>query len=164
MLIVLSPSKTLNFDPRPRVKTSTEPMFLDQAETLIDKLRKFSKPRLAELMGISDKLAAENWQRYRDWQPGSNPPGAKQAALAFRGDVYDGLQADKWKAADFKFAQPRLRILSGLYGVLRPLDLMQPYRLEMGTPLKIGRADNLYQFWGTQITHALNEDLAAAKT
>lgn len=163
MLILLSPSKTLDFTTPPAVKTHTLPQFVDEAAQLIDKLRTLTPKKLAKLMDISDKLASENVQRYAAWQREHSAENAKQAVLAFRGDVYDGLNVDAWKPADFTFAQTHLRTLSGLYGLLRPFDWIQPYRLEMGTSLKVGRKKDLYAFWGTKVTDAVNEALAEAK-
>lgn len=163
MLTLLSPSKTLDFTTPPAVKTHTLPQFLDEAAALIDRLRTLTPKQLGKLMDISDRLAAENVARYATWQREHTAENAKQAVLAFRGDVYDGLNVDAWKPAEFTFAQKHLRTLSGLYGVLRPLDWIQPYRLEMGTSLKVGSKKNLYAFWGTKVTDAVNAALAAAK-
>jgi cytoplasmic iron level regulating protein YaaA (DUF328/UPF0246 family) len=160
MLTLLSPSKTLDFTTPSAVKTHTLPEFVGEAELLIAALRRLTPKKLAKLMEISDKLAAENVARYAAWSSHHTAENAKQAVLAFRGDVYDGLNVDAWKGADFTFAQKHLRILSGLYGLLRPLDLIQPYRLEMGTTLNVGRAKDLYAFWGTSVTDAINEALA----
>ncbi len=161
MLITLSPAKTLDFSPQKLTKTHTTPRFLDDSQKLVDRLCKYSPIRLAKLMGISPKLAEENVERYAAWQTPFSPANAKQALLAFQGDVYIGLNAQEFSATDFRFAQDHVRILSGLYGVLRPLDLMQAYRLEMGTKLSNRRGKNLYEFWGTRITDALNDDLQA---
>lgn len=134
---------------------------LDHSQQLIDVARKLSAPQIGKLMGISDKLADLNATRFHDWQPNFTPENARQAILAFKGDVYTGLQAETFSEADFDFAQQHLRMLSGLYGVLRPLDLMQPYRLEMGIRLENAKGKDLYQFWGDIITDKLNEALAA---
>lgn len=163
MLTLLSPSKTLNFTTPPAVKAHTLPQFIDEAAELIDRLRTLTPKKLAKLMDISDKLATENVERYASWQREHTAENSKQAVLAFRGDVYAGLDVDAWKSADFAFAQKHLRTLSGVYGVLRPLDWIQPYRLEMGTELKIGRKKNLYAFWGSKVTDAVNAALADAK-
>jgi cytoplasmic iron level regulating protein YaaA (DUF328/UPF0246 family) len=163
MLITISPSKTLDFSPTDRIKSPTKPDYLDEAATLIARLRKITPKQLAKLMDISDKLAKENHDRYQAWQQSHTPANSKPAVLAYRGDVYDGINADTLKPADFKFAQAHLRILSGLYGVLRPLDLIQPYRLEMGIPLKNDEAADLYGFWRERVTAALNAALKAAK-
>ena len=164
MIAVISPAKTLDFGEQCLTAKHTTPDFLDDSQELVDKLTKASKPKLRELMGISEKLAALNADRYKAWQTPFTPDNAKQALLAFKGDVYTGFQCEDWKAADFAFAQKHLRILSGLYGVLRPLDLIQAYRLEMGTGLATKRGKNLYQFWGDKVTGALNTALAESKS
>ncbi|MEM7384035.1 MAG: peroxide stress protein YaaA [Verrucomicrobiota bacterium] len=164
MITVLSPAKTLDYGPQNLTTKSTTPDFLDDSSELIGVARKLSKSQLSDLMGISEKLADLNHQRYRDFSLPFTEENAKQALLAFKGDVYTGFDCERWKAADFTFAQKQLRILSGLYGLLRPLDLMQPYRLEMGTKLKTKRGKDLYEFWGDQITDALNEAIAASKS
>ena len=165
MLFLLSPAKSLDYDtPAPAGLPHTLPPFLDRSAELIAVLSKKSPQQLASLMDISDKLAALNVARYGAWSPKFTERNAKQAVLAFDGDVYDGLQAGTLKPSDLQWAQDHLCILSGLYGVLRPLDWMQPYRLEMGTSLAVGRAKNLYQYWGGDIAAHLNERLAADKT
>ena len=164
MIIVLSPAKTLDYEPQSYTKKHSTPDFLDDSQALIDVLQKKSKSQVAKLMSLSDKLADLNVQRYKDWQLPFDTDNAKQALLAFKGDVYQGFDCDTWKAADFTFAQKHLRILSGLYGLLRPLDLMQPYRLEMGTKLKTDRGKNLYEFWGDQITDGINQAIKASKS
>ena len=164
MLIVISPAKTLDFDTASVTKTFTQPDFLDDSQILIEQLRDMSPPQVSRLMGISDKLGDLNFGRYLDWRQPFSADNAKQAILAFKGDVYTGLQAETFSGADFTFAQKHLRILSGLYGLLRPLDLMQAYRLEMGTKLGNERGDNLYQFWGAQLTDALNKQLKKSKS
>lgn len=164
MLTVISPAKTLDYTSPLATEKSTQPELLDQSELLIGKLRKLSPPKVAELMKLSDKLANLNFGRYLDWHQPFTPENSRQAILAFKGDVYTGLEAEKFSEKEFEFAQQHLRILSGLYGVLRPLDLMQPYRLEMGTRLKVGRKDNLYQFWGDQISELLNQQLKSIKS
>lgn len=164
MLFLLSPAKTLDYEsPLPELP-HTLPAFVDDASRLIEVLRRQSPQQLATLMDISDPLAALNAARYQAWTPKFTARNARQAVLAFDGDVYDGLQARQMGAADLDWAQQHLRILSGLYGVLRPLDWMQPYRLEMGTALKVGTAANLYQYWGSRIAEHLNQALAADKT
>ena len=160
MLLVISPAKTLDYDTPPVTARHTQPQFLDHAQELIGQLRQMSPQQVGELMHLSDKLAALNVARYGSWHPDFTPANAKQALLAFRGDVYTGLAADDFSEEDFDFAQQHLRMLSGLYGVLRPLDLMQPYRLEMGTRLANARGNNLYDFWGERISGWLNEALA----
>lgn len=157
MIVILSPAKTLDFSTPPTVADHTQPDFLDQSQLLIKKLRKLSVPALGRLMSISAPLAELNVQRYQDWAPPFVPQNAKQAVLAFNGDVYEGLDAPTLNAGDLGYAQDHVRILSGLYGLLRPLDLMQPYRLEMGTRLINTRGKGLYAFWGDRLVKALNE-------
>jgi cytoplasmic iron level regulating protein YaaA (DUF328/UPF0246 family) len=164
MLFLLSPAKTLDYQsPLPAVP-HTLPAFADDAARLVEVLRRKSPRQLAALMDISDPLAALNAERFQAWSAKFTERNARQAVLAFDGDVYDGLQARQLPAADLDWAQQHVRILSGLYGVLRPLDWMQPYRLEMGTSLKVGRAASLYQYWGSRIAEHLNELVAADKT
>ena len=159
MLIVVSPAKTLDYEtPLPISKTS-QPVFMKRSAELVDQLRDFTPKKLGLLMSISDKLADLNFERYQTWQPKATKKNARQALLAFKGDVYQGIDAYSFKEADFLFAQEHLRMLSGLYGVLRPLDLMQPYRLEMGTKLAGSHGNNLYDFWGPDITDVLNKQL-----
>ena len=159
MLITISPAKTLDFSQQENRTDHSTPDFLKESRELIKATRKLSPEELSELMGISEKLALLNYQRYRQWKTPFTPDNAKQALLAFRGDVYEGMSAQTFSASDLGFAQEHLRILSGLYGVLRPLDLIQAYRLEMGTKLKTARGNNLYQFWGDRITESLNSAL-----
>lgn len=154
MLIVLSPAKSLDFETAPGTTLHSTPDHLDQAARLIGKLRRFSPSQLADLMGLSDKLAALNVARYESWTP--EPLEARQAVMAFNGDVYAGLDARSLQPGQLDYAQAHLRILSGLYGVLRPLDLIQPHRLEMGTRLANRRGADLYAFWGERITDGLN--------
>lgn len=154
--MLLSPAKSLDFATPPQIADHTLPAFLDQSKTLISTLRKLSPADLAKLMGISDPLALLNFQRYADWHLPFTPENAKQSVLAFDGDVYDGLAAKTMSAADLAFAQQHLGILSGLYGLLRPLDLIQPYRLEMGTRLANARGKDLYAFWGERLAQAIN--------
>lgn len=156
MLIVVSPAKTLDFDTPPVISDFTQPQLLAESELLIERARQLSPADIGQLMKISDKLAGLNAARFADWQPNFTPDNAKQALLAFKGDVYTGLDAESLDAKNFEFAQQHLRILSGLYGLLRPLDLMQAYRLEMGTKLDNVRGKDLYQFWGDIITDQLN--------
>lgn len=155
MLILLSPSKSINMDPSPGFKF-TQPDFLEKSERLIAKLRTFSTKDLMTFMTVSEKLAQLNLDRFMEWQTPFTPENAKQAALAFTGDVYDGLDAGSLKTRDLCSAQKHLRILSGLYGLLRPLDLIQPYRLEMGRPLCVGDTKNLYEFWREPLTQEIN--------
>lgn len=161
MLMVISPAKTLDYDTPPTTQRFTLPEHLDHAELLIDQLREFSPQQISKLMHLSDKLAALNVARYGSWTPDVTSNNAKQALLAFKGDVYTGLNAQDFTEQDFEFAQRHLRMLSGLYGVLRPLDLMQPYRLEMGTKLANPRGKDLYAFWGERISEWLNQALAS---
>lgn len=161
MLMVISPAKTLDYQTPPATQRYTQPEHLEHAQDLIAQLRDFSPAQIAELMHLSDKLAGLNAARFGSWTPTFTPDNAKQALLAFKGDVYTGLQAEDFSEADFDFAQEHLRMLSGLYGVLRPLDLMQPYRLEMGTKLANPRGKDLYAFWGERISGWLNQALAA---
>jgi cytoplasmic iron level regulating protein YaaA (DUF328/UPF0246 family) len=156
MIIVLSPSKSMNMDPA-KVKDFTQPEFIDKSKKLVSKLRTYSTADLMDFMEISEKLADLNRKRFRAWKPPFSTENAKQAALAFTGDVYEGLDANTLKKADLAFAQKHLCILSGLYGFLRPLDLIQPYRLEMGRPLETRGARNLYEFWRPAITEELNQ-------
>lgn len=161
MLFLLSPAKSLDFDtPAPGVPF-TQPLFVPQAEPLIKALRKKSWRQVGKLMDLSQALSELNVARYAQWTPEFNLHNAKQAALAFDGDVYDGLVAKTLSADELGWAQDHVCILSGLYGVLRPLDLMQPYRLEMGTALKVGRPNNLYQYWQKIIAPYLNGRLQA---
>jgi len=159
MLTLLSPAKTLDFDTPPTTDKASSGIFLQRSAQLIDVLRKYSPQELGALMKLSDKLSELNVQRYHDWQLPFNKDNAKQAVLAFKGDVYTGLKADRLTAKQLDFTQDHVRILSGLYGVLRPLDLIQPYRLEMGTKLKNPKGKDLYTFWGDDITDALNKEL-----
>ncbi len=164
MIVVLSPAKTLDCLTPPTVDQYTQPIFLDQSQMLIDRLRELSPADIGKLMKIGDRLAALNATRYAEWRRPFSPADAKQAALAFNGDVYEGLDARTLSLADLQFAQDRLRILSGLYGLLRPLDLMQPYRLEMGARISNPRGKDLYAFWGERIVDALNEAVLASKS
>lgn len=164
MLLLISPAKTLDFESPLATQTFTQPEFTDQAKPLIDTLREFSPQEVSDLMKLSDKLAALNVARYESWSPEHSIENARQALLAFKGDVYTGLQAEDFSESEFQFVQSHLRILSGLYGLLKPLDLMQPYRLEMGTKLTTDAGKNLYQYWGSTITDRLNEELASQST
>lgn len=159
MLFLLSPAKTLDYDtpvPAPLRRKASEPLFTARAAELIEVLRRLSATQVAELMDLSEKLAALNVARYAAWQPHATPANSKPAVLAFAGDVYDGLQAATLKTADFTWAQEHLVLLSGLYGALRPLDRLQPYRLEMGTALKTASATHLYGYWGDTVAEHLN--------
>lgn len=163
MLIVVSPAKSLDYEsPLPTRKSST-PEFLDRSAELVDVMAAKSPDDLAKLMGISGDLAELNFQRFQDWERPFTSDNARPAILSFAGDVYAGMQArETFTERDFTHAQKTLRILSGLYGVLRPLDLMQPYRLEMGTRLATHEGDDLYDFWGDRVTDALNEAIASS--
>ena len=163
MLIVLSPAKTLDFEKQKFTKRHSQPIFLDDSATLIDCLRQYSARKLADLMGMGDDLARQTHERFAEWSRPFTPANAKQAALAFRGPAFVGLDAGAYSAKDFRRAQGSLRILSGLHGILKPLDLIQPYRLEMATRLTSPRGKNLYEFWGNRITEALNADLEKMK-
>lgn len=156
MLMLISPAKTLDYTTPPTTKHHTQPQFLPQAQELVTVLQQYSPADLAKLMSLSDKLAGLNVARFAQWQPDFTPENAKQALLAFKGDVYTGLDADSLSEAELGYAQKHLRILSGLYAVLRPLDLMQAYRLEMGTKLANPQGKDLYSFWGDSITEHLN--------
>jgi len=160
MLMVISPAKTLDFESPLATKRYTQPTLLDESQKLIAVARQLSPADISSLMHISDKLAVLNAERFNDWQPDFTPDNARQAILAFKGDVYTGLQAETFSEAAFDFAQQHLRMLSGLYGLLRPLDLMQAYRLEMGIKLANPVGKDLYSFWGDKLTHALNAALA----
>ena len=161
MLIVVSPAKTLDYESPLVTSRFTRPELLDDSARLATRARQLTPDQLASLMKISDKLAGLNAARFAQWQPDFTPDNARQALLAFKGDVYTGLAVEDFSEADLDFAQTHLRMLSGLYGVLRPLDLMMPYRLEMGTRLDNERGKDLYQFWGDIITNHLNSALAA---
>jgi len=160
MLIVISPAKTLDFDTLPTTNTFSQPTMLDDSEKLIDVLTTKSPSDIEKLMKISPKLAELNAERYHTWSRPFDANNAKQAVLAFKGDVYTGLDAESLSDKELAYAQDHLRILSGLYGLLRPLDLMQAYRLEMGTKLDNPKGKNLYEFWGNKITDAINAQLA----
>ncbi|MGV6859183.1 MAG: peroxide stress protein YaaA [bacterium] len=163
MLIVISPAKTLDFESPLRTSRYTEPEFLEHSQALINVMLNYSAMDIAELMKVSMKIAELNFDRFSDWSTPFTPENARQAILAFKGDVYDGLEASSMSEDDFDFAQHHLRMLSGLYGLLKPLDLMQPYRLEMGTRLQNPRGKNLYEFWGSLITERLNDELKNQK-
>lgn len=164
MLVVLSPAKNLDFESDLRTKEYSQPRLLDHAEQLVERCRQLSPQQLGSLMEISDKLAGLNAARFAEWQRPFKPENARPAIYAFDGDVYAGLAAEKLSDDAIAYAQEHLRILSGLYGVLRPLDLMQAYRLEMGTKLDTDRGNNLYAFWGKVITDMLNKDLDAIES
>lgn len=164
MLILLSPAKTLDFEISTEYDNYSEPAFLEETELLVNHLKTLSPSEISSLMKVSDKLGNLNAARYQDWQSNFDESNTKQALLAFQGDVYQGLNASSFSQEDFKFAQEHLRILSGLYGVLRPLDLIQPYRLEMGTKLAHKKlqdlsVNTLYEFWQDKLTQAINQQL-----
>jgi cytoplasmic iron level regulating protein YaaA (DUF328/UPF0246 family) len=159
MLMVISPAKTLDYETPAAIARFTLPEHLEQSSLLIEQLRELTPAQIATLMSLSDKLAGLNAARFSSWTAAFSPANAKQALLAFKGDVYTGLNAEDFTAADFDYAQQHLRMLSGLYGLLRPLDLMQAYRLEMGTKLANPRGKNLYEFWGERISGYLNQAL-----
>jgi uncharacterized protein len=163
MLFLLSPAKTLDYErplPRGVRQRATDPLFVEQAARLIDTLKLLAPVQVAQLMSLSDELAALNTARFGAWQPVHNDHNSRPALLAFNGDVYEGLDARSLKGADLGWAQDHLVILSGLYGALRPLDRLQPYRLEMGTGLANAGGSNLYAFWGDTVAHYLNQRLA----
>ncbi len=159
MIILLSPAKTLDFETPAVEKTCTEPDFLALSKSLISGLSKMSNEEISNLMGISEKLAALNSERYKSWNVKHESKNSKQAILAFKGDVYEGMKAWDYTKEDFNYAQENLRLLSGLYGLLRPLDLIQPHRLEMGTVYANPAGKDLYAFWGDRLCKALNRDL-----
>ncbi len=163
-MFLLSPAKALDYETPAHIKTHTQPLFVPQASELIEVLREKSPQQIAELMDLSDQLSGLNVARYQAWRPKFTAQNAKQAVLAFDGDVYGGLDAKTLGEAELDWLQQHLCILSGLYGVLRPLDWMQPYRLEMGTRLVTPKGKNLYQFWGRQVAQYLNERAQADKT
>ena len=160
MLTVLSPAKTLDYETLPVTRKATQPIFLDQAKQLVEDARQLSPEQIRDLMGVSEGIANLNHERFMNWHPDFSLDNAKQAVLAFKGDVYTGLQAETLDSQAISFAQKHLRILSGLYGLLRPLDLMQPYRLEMGLKFQNRGGKNLYEFWGDTITEGVNASLA----
>jgi len=164
MLIVVSPAKTLDYTTPPKTKKFTLPDYLDDSAELIHRMREFSSLDISELMKVSLKIADLNFDRFEAWNKNFTEKNAKQAILAFKGDVYTGLDAESFSAKDFNFAQKHFRMLSGLYGLLRPLDLMQAYRLEMGTRLSTERGKNLYEFWGNEVTEGLNAQLKSIKS
>ena len=161
MIVVLSPAKSLDYTPVD-YKHFSQPRLLEMSEELVGNLRKKSSKKLQQLMGVSEKIADLNVERFSNFSQPFTPENAKPAMYAFNGDVYIGLNAADFTGDEVDFAQKHIRILSGLYGLLKPLDLMQPYRLEMGTPLKHKRKKNLYEFWNKTITELINDDLAAS--
>ncbi|WP_407410679.1 peroxide stress protein YaaA [Acinetobacter sp.] len=164
MLILISPAKTLDYETILPTDAYTLPRLLDHSQQLIDVSRSLSASEIASLMSVSEKIAQLNVARFRDWQIDFNLSNSRQAIFAFRGDVYTGLDAYTLNENELDIAQQRLRMLSGLYGLLRPLDLMMPYRLEMGTRLHNSKGSNLYQFWGNTITDLINQDIEASNS
>jgi cytoplasmic iron level regulating protein YaaA (DUF328/UPF0246 family) len=159
MLSVISPAKTLDYESVVTTRKATQPEFLERAAALVDDARRLDPADIRTLMGVSENIAALNHQRFMDWHTPFDTDNARQAILAFKGDVYTGLEAETLSASQLAFAQKHLRILSGLYGLLRPLDLMQPYRLEMGLRFSNSGGKNLYEFWGETLTDSLNKQL-----
>ena len=159
MKIIISPAKSLDFESKVPTSLHTQPRFLEQSEKLNKKLKTLSRKKLTELMSISKDLAELNYNRNQNWQTPFTTENSKQAVYAFTGEVFRGLDANSLEEEKLPLLQERLRILSGLYGLLKPLDLIQPYRLEMGTRLKVGRRDNLYKFWDDILAKSLNEEL-----
>jgi len=159
VLIVISPAKTLDYETPATTRQATQPAFLSRASELVEDARRLTPGDIQSLMGVSESIANLNHERFMNWHPEFTPQNAKQALLAFKGDVYTGLAAETLDAKGLKFAQKHLRILSGLYGLLRPLDLMQPYRLEMGLRFNNRVGKNLYEFWGNDISDAVQADL-----
>jgi cytoplasmic iron level regulating protein YaaA (DUF328/UPF0246 family) len=164
MLTVISPAKTLDFDTPPTTRKATQPQFLQRSAELVADARAMSPQDIRALMGVSEKIAELNHARFMNWGTPFNLDNAKQSILAFKGDVYTGLEAQTLSSAQLNFAQKHLCILSGLYGLLRPLDLMQPYRLEMGLKFPNSGGSNLYEFWNDSITRALNTQLKKSGT
>lgn len=164
MIVLMNSSKTLDFQSRANIAKYTVPEFNEDAEILVKTLRTLSKSDFAKVMKVSEKLADLNLERYANWQTDLKSTTGKQALLAFKGDIYSGMDVDNYKIKDFDFAQKHVRILSGLYGILRPLDLMQPYRLEMATKLNTSRGKNMYQFWGNKINNSLKKMLQQEKS
>ncbi|MBS9777834.1 MAG: peroxide stress protein YaaA [Gammaproteobacteria bacterium] len=163
MLMIISPAKTLDFDTSPTTKQYGIPRFLSDSQELVDTAKKLSPADISSLMKISDKLGVLNFERFHEWETPFSLKNAKQAVLAFKGDVYTGLDAETLDEQDLLWANDHLSILSGLYGVLSPLDLIQAYRLEMGTKLANMRGKNLYEFWGGKVTDAINTLLESSK-
>jgi len=157
MITVISPAKRMNFSEPPGTDKHSQPEFVNHSKLIMDRLKKLSSRQIKKLMNLNDNLAEMNYDRYQNWQPEFNMDVAKQAVLAFKGDVFLGIDTGSFSEEDFEFAQNNLRILSGLHGILKPLDLIRPYRLEMGTALKIGRPNNLQEFWKPVITPLLKQ-------
>lgn len=164
MLTVLSPAKTLDYQSSLPTRKYSVPDRLDRTQELVHLMAAKSPEELGTMMSISDDLAELNWQRFQDWEPEATRQNSRPAVLAFKGDVYQGLEADTFSASDFSYGQKYLRILSGLHGVLRPLDMIQPYRLEMGSQVDSPRGKNLYDFWGTEVTDSISDELSQHRT
>ncbi len=164
MITILSPSKTQDFEDELSFSTHTQPVFLKETRKLANTLCKLSEKKLSSLMSISPKLAHLNAERYKAFKTPFTPKNARQALIAFRGDVYQGFDLENYKKSDYLAAQKSIRILSGFYGLLAPLDLIQPYRLEMKTKLQTEAAKDLYTFWGTKLTKQLNKDIQETKS
>lgn len=159
MIILISPAKSLDFESPLITKEHSQPQFIEQSAELITQLKKLAPQEIASLMKLSDQLAVLNFDRFQAFKPHFTIKNARQALLAFKGDVYQSLNAEDFSSDDFDFAQKHLRILSGLYGLLRPLDLIQAYRLEMGTRFNNSKGKNLYEFWDLKLTHKVTEEL-----
>jgi hypothetical protein len=159
MKIIISPAKSLDFETKAATSLHTQPRFLEQSEKLNKKLKTLSKSKLSDLMKISDDLASLNYERNQTWETPFTPENSKQAIYAFTGEVFRGIDVNSLESEKVPLLQERLRIISGLYGLLKPLDLIQPYRLEMGTRLKVGSTENLYKFWDDTVAKSLNEEL-----
>ena len=163
MIAIISPAKTQDFTNQGFIDEYSEPAFLKESEKLIKELRKKSAPKISKLMDVSSNIAELNYERYQNFKTPFTPENSKQALLAFKGDVYTDIDVENFSKKEFNFAQDHLRILSGLYGILKPLDLIQPYRLEMKIKLRNSRGKNLYEFWGNRITDKINVDLEKTK-
>ena len=164
MLIIISPAKTLDFETAPITKVHTQPEFLKESRQLVSQLKELTPAEVSSLMKISDKLGVLNFLRFNEWKTPFTLNNAKQALLAFKGDVYTGINADSFSRRDLNFAQKHLRILSGLYGILKPLDLIQAYRLEMGSKFRNRKGNDLYEFWESKLTDQINQDIKASKS
>jgi len=164
MLIIISPAKTLDFETAPITKVHTQPVFLKESRQLVSQLKELTPAEVSSLMKISDKLGVLNFLRFNEWKTPFTLNNAKQALLAFKGDVYTGINADSFSRRDLNFAQKHLRILSGLYGILKPLDLIQAYRLEMGSKFRNRKGNDLYEFWESKLTDQINQDIKASKS
>jgi uncharacterized protein len=159
MISIVSPAKSLNFKDKSDIPSHSEPLFLTKSQELVSNLKMMSPDALSNLMSISKNLSELNHKRFQDWELPFNLSNSKQAAFAFTGDVFKGIDMASFNSEDLDYSQNKLRILSGLYGILKPLDLIQPYRLEMGTKLNNKKGSNLYHFWGDMITDSLNQEL-----